>query len=261
MIIDGSKIRDSLKKELRIAVKDLDKKPKLAIVLVGDNKVSLKYIEIKRQFAEDIGIEVSVLRSPETSEKNLIAEINKLNNDQDVSGIIIQLPLPQHINADKVLNTISPMKDIDCLSAGGYFESPVVKAVRRIFIEADLNYKDKIFLVIGSGRLVGRPVINFLRAEGINPVIIDENNKSDLKKETKFADVIISGAGQSHLIKKEMIKEGAFLIDAGTSYNNKELAGDIDPECYKKTSFYTPVPGGVGPITVAMLFKNLVENI
>jgi len=262
MVIDGSKIGDSIKKELTEKIKFLTKKPKLVIFLIGNNHISEKYVEIKKKFGFDIGAKVSVVKYDDISEKDLVKKIKEANKDKNITGIIVQLPLPVGLDTEKILDSINSKKDIDCLSSQECkMTPPLVAVLQKIFEETKFNYKDKNILIVGFGRLVGKPITKFFHQKNLLPVVIDENNKGDLKKEAKKADLIISGVGVPSLITGEMVKERVFLVDAGVNYKGGKIFGDIDKSAYKKASFYTSVPGGVGPITVAMLFRNLVVRV
>jgi len=265
MEIDGRKIASEIKEKLKKKVAKLTEKPSLAIIYVGKDKIIDQFIKIKKKFGEEIGVQVLVFNFPENVNiQDLLNEIQRLN--KKYSGIIIQLPLPANLPPDFILNSVSLEKDIDVLSeksfgafSRGEFRvlPPVVAAVKEIFYGRGRGWlKNKKIAIIGEGRLVGKPIIAWLRLQKIEPIICNkEINLSSLKN----ADIIISGAGSPHLIKPGMIKKGVILIDAGTSETGGKILGDIDPLCYGKSSLFTPVPGGVGSITVAKLFENLVN--
>lgn len=273
MVIDGKKIAEEIKQELKKEVELIDEPIKLAIIQVGDNPASSKFVEKKEKFAEEIGVKAKVYKFPEdisTSKlRKKIAEIVHPSADgRQRLGVIIQLPLPSHINTQYILDSVPLGKDVDVLSAKatGEFSAgksnilpPVVGAVREILSLGDLVSKlvGKNVVVVGAGLLVGKPVATWLINEGATVTVLDKNTR-DIKPFTLMADIIISGAGSPGLIKPDMIKDGAVLIDAGTSEQSGKLVGDIDPACSDKASLFTSVPGGVGPITVAMVFKNLV---
>jgi methylenetetrahydrofolate dehydrogenase (NADP+) / methenyltetrahydrofolate cyclohydrolase len=258
MIVDGKKIAEDIKAELRIAVRQLIKTPVLAVVWVGDLTVSSKYIEKKRRFAEEAGMKLRLFEyQDEIEQSELQAEIDRLVNDPEITGIIVQLPLPARLNTEEILNSIPPEKDVDALGDSPKVLSPVVGAIREILNRHQVELKNKKVAVIGQGKLVGRPVALALASEGVDVKVITKETP-DLKAALKSVDVIITGAGEPSLIKPELIKEGAVIIDAGTSEASGKLRGDADPACANRCSLFTPVPGGVGPITVAMLFKNLL---
>lgn len=267
MIIDGRKIAEEIKHELKekLARRGLV----LAVILVGDDPASRKFVERKIKFGEAVGVEVRLFEYEENiTETDLAGEVEKLANDNGTAGIVIQLPLPRQINTSKILNLIPASKDVDALSENASVLAPVVGAVKEILERSGVDLAGKRVLVIGQGKLVGRPVAIWLAQEGYEVETADINTKN-LAELTKKADVIISGAGRPGLIKPEMLarptrgglKDGVVLIDAGTSEQSGKLAGDADPACAEKCSLFTPVPGGVGPITVAMIFKNLLQLV
>ena len=256
-IIDGRKIAEEIKKKLREKLKSFDRQLKLAIIYAGKNPAIDQFLKIKKDFGEEIGVKVNIYRYPDdiTAEK-LLAEIKKVSNSS--SGVIVQLPLPEGLPVEEILAAIPKERDVDALSGSSLFESPVVLAVREIFSRYGIKLENKTIAVVGRGRLVGGPIIRSLLKEGHSPIVINKENP-DFSKLRK-ADIIISGAGTQGLIKKEMIKEGVVLIDAGTSESYGKISGDVDPGCYAAASLYTRVPGGIGPITVAKLYENLLKS-
>ncbi|MCR4284170.1 MAG: bifunctional 5,10-methylenetetrahydrofolate dehydrogenase/5,10-methenyltetrahydrofolate cyclohydrolase [Parcubacteria group bacterium] len=274
MIIDGKKIAEDIKQNLKDEIKSTDKQLRLAIIQVGEDMASSKFVEKKEKFAEEIGVKTKVYKlRGDISTSKLRKKISEITHPpfggKKSSGVIVQLPLPSHINTQYILNSIPLQKDVDVLSsrAIGEFVSgkssvlpPVVGAIKEIFLFGGSTAKlaDKNVVVVGAGLLVGKPAANWLINEGATVSVLNKDTL-DISKFTKEADIIISGAGSPGLIKPEMIKDGVVLIDAGTSEQAGKLVGDIDPACRDKASLFTPVPGGVGPITVAMVFKNLVE--
>ncbi|MFA5001324.1 MAG: bifunctional 5,10-methylenetetrahydrofolate dehydrogenase/5,10-methenyltetrahydrofolate cyclohydrolase [Candidatus Paceibacterota bacterium] len=259
MITDGKalaeEIKNNLKKESR------GKNLRLDVVWVGDNAVSEKYVERKKKIGEEIGIEVVVHELiADITEEDLISEIEKLNNDERVNGIIVQLPLPKQLDESKILNLVAPEKDVDALSHEAKVLSPTVGAIKEILERNNVDFRNKKIVVLGKGKLVGRPVAIWLTQEGGEVVVIDsKTSDTDSLKFLQTADIIVSGVGQPGLIKPASIKMGVILIDAGTSESEGQLKGDADPACAEKCSLFTSVPGGVGPLTVVMLFKNLLS--
>ncbi len=267
MLVDGRKIAQEIKDQLREAILKLEKKPRLDIVYVGENPVIESFIRIKRKVGEEIGVETLVHRFPETiSQDELEGEILNIGKDAEGNGIVVQLPLPQSLDTDAVLNMIPPEKDVDVLSRaafqkfsnGGNIFPPVAGAVKEILGMAGVILKkDLKVVVLGRGRLVGEPVVAWLSREGVSPVVADKETEN-ISELLRDADIIISGIGVPGFIKPEMLKDSVILVDAGTSEQAGKVAGDADPLCEEKCSIFTPVPGGVGPITVAILFRNLV---
>lgn len=270
-IFDGKKSATAILEEIKENVSKSKKIPKIAVILVGQSRESKLYIRIKREAAHYVGIKIEEYDFKErTKEADIIQKIISLNCDKSVDGLIVQLPLPEGFDAEKIISTIAPEKDVDgfhkinrrLLEKGKPFFYPVLPLA--IFTSLKCALKDaknkKIFAVVNS-EVFGETLRNFFKREKIkiNYVLLGKISSSRLKARTQSADVIISVCGFSNLIKGDMIKDGAILIDAGMRFENKKkLKGDIDRESVKgKASFLTPVPGGIGPLTVAFLLKNV----
>jgi len=282
LIIDGKKIAEEIKSDLKKQIAKIGKKLKLAIVFIGDDKPTRRFIELKRKFAKEIGVETRVYNlSVDISVTKLRAEISKICHIKENTGVIVQLPLPiaknsQNVDAGKkqiqyVLNGIISKKDVDVLSsqAIGNFVTgrskilpPVVGAMKEIMDRSEVSAKGKNVVVIGTGMLVGKPVVSWFINQGATVSVLNKST-ADIKQFTLNADIIVTGAGQAKIITVGMVKDGVVIIDAGTSVEKGEekskLVGDVDPAVEEKASVFTPVPGGVGPITVAMIFRNLLE--
>lgn len=260
MIINGNKLADELAGRLK---KEFEKLPHLTVgaVLVGKNPASMSFLKQKSKMAVALGVNFRVFKfNQKITSGRLVKEVLKLNGSKTVNGIIVQLPLPGQINADRILAAVDPKKDIDALSPAPRVLAPTVGAVKFIFEKYKINYKNQGILVIGRGRLVGQPIFNWLSRRTNNVVNIDEEQKGKLQNYTKKADIIISGVGKGGLIRKEMIKSGAVLIDFGFNKRGGKIKGDFDfASCVKKAKLITPVPGGMGPLMVAMLFRNLLK--
>lgn len=267
-IIDGRKIKEEILNKLKSDVDSLSFTPLFCDILVGDNSVSSKYVDIKGKNAESIGIKFRKIQFPENvTQEELITEIENLNKVPHVCGIIVQLPLPSHINTSFVLDSISPLLDVDCLGKEasndfynntGLLGCPTALSCVYLLDSLNIDLTNKKIVVLGQGQLVGLPVAHLLRSRGFNVETIKSNtqNASELLKE---ADVIISGIGRDNFIKGEIVKEGVIIIDAGTSEEGGTIYGDVDFESVSNVaSFITPCPGGVGPVTVAMLLKNVI---
>lgn len=265
MVIDGRKIAAEIKAKLAVQA---GVKPTLALVLVGEDPASATFVKVKKKFGEAIGTEVKIFEYEENiSQPELEEVVTTLVNKSEITGIVVQLPLPTHLNSDKILGLITPAKDVDALGQEPRVLSPVVGAVKEILDRNKINLAGKKAVVIGRGKLVGQPVAIWLTQEGAEVKIADSKTQN-LPELLAIADIIISGAGVPHFINPEMIKTGVILIDAATSDlpageagANGKLAGDADPACADKCSIFTPVPGGVGPITVAKLFENLFDLV
>jgi len=265
MIIDGKALAEEIKQDLRDRARGKDLC--LAVVWVGEDLVSKRYIERKKKLGLDLGIGVVVYEYPsDILEVDLIEEIKRLTVDEKIKGIIVQLPLPARMSSDgsegideqKILDLIPPEKDVDALGREPKVLPPTVEAIKYILEKNKVSLDGKNVVVLGKGKLVGRPVAIWLTGEGANVSVVDSKT-ADPDSLLKQADIIVSGVGRSDLITPEVIKEGVILVDAGTSEASGQLVGDANPACADKCSLFTPVPGGVGPLTVVMLFKNLLD--
>ena len=266
MKVDGRHIASAILKDLKIKVKKLQEKniiPHLAIVLVGDDPASKTYVKQKILTAEKIGIKTSLFQYPSSiSTKNLLGHLNDLNHLSNVHGIIVQQPFSSHIDQEKIVNAITVQKDVDGFHPQSKFEMPIVLAVLKILEEVQGSTpgvdKRKI-VVIGKGETGGKPIINSFKKMGINPTVIDSKTK-DPQSLTETANIIISAVGKPNIIKPNMTKKGVILISIGLHKGSDgKLHGDYEENEIKNiASFYTPTPGGVGPVNVAMLLKNVV---
>lgn len=264
MIIDGKKIAGEILSRTKKRAGFLPRAPHILAISAGDNAATNSYLKIKEARALDAGC---VLGVKKFREDVFVEELISTISSSSADSIIVQLPLPKHIDSRDVRNSIPFSKDADVLSrlARENFESrddailpPVVGAVKEILDSQGVFIKYKKAVVVGNGFLVGMPVANWLDRNGaIVKVVTIESG--DLEKEIIDADIIVCGAGSPGIIKPDMIKDGVVLIDAGTSEANGKVVGDADPECANKCSVFTPVPGGVGPIAVAKLFENVVR--
>lgn len=267
-IIDGKKVAKELKENLRKVIELFPTKPKLAVIQVGDDPASKIYVNMKRKEAEKIGIDFMFIKyDSDINEKIISDTIETLNNDNSVNGILVQLPLPSNIDANKILNLIDPSKDVDGLT--DYNMAKLINkkdaimpctpfGIIKLLECYNIDVRDKNVVVVGRSNLVGRPLSNILLNMDATVTICHSKTK-DLKEYTKRADILFVAVGKKHLITKDMIKKGAILIDVGINRENDEIYGDIDFEhVYNKCSMITPVPGGVGPMTIAMLLYNLV---
>ena len=267
ILMDGKaaaqKILDALKQEAAA----LAKKPRLAVVAVGEDPVIANFIAQKKKTADFVGAEMRVYPFPADIMTNALRKrIAEIVHEKKNTGVIIQLSLPAHINKQYILNAIPLEKDADVLSsrAVGNFATgkspimpPVAGAIKALFEEYEIDYQKKNIVILGAGALVGRPMALWLMAEDRGFALITEKTR-DSQDILREADIVISGVGKPQSITGEMIKKGAVVIDAGTSESAGEMVGDVDADSVgAKAAFLTPVPGGVGPVTVAILFKNL----
>lgn len=262
----GKLVVTQMERELKESIAALSHAPTVGIVYVGTNPVIEHFISMKQRFAERIGVHLMVYRLPTTSSTDEIVQNVRAIGEKH-NGLIIQLPLPHGVDTDAVLDAVPLQKDIDMLSinarshiANGHAEVlPAVAGAIREFIErTPISILGKKIVIIGQGKLVGAPVRAWLKTLHIEPVMVSRET-ADLKGVLETADVIISGAGSPGLITSDMIKEGVILFDAGTSEVEGKIEGDIAKDAYLKASYYTPVPGGIGPVTIACLFKNLLR--
>lgn len=268
MIVDGKAIAEKIKSSLKEEISKSKKKIRLAVLKVGKDAVTVKYLEVKRKFAEAIGVDVRIYEvAIDISNNKLREKLSEIVHIDKNTGVIVQLPMPPAINMQYILDAIVPEKDPDILSSKSWGKfsigkskilPPVVGAIKTIFDENKIEIKGKNAVVVGAGRLVGKPVAVWLIGEGGTVSVIDENTKNP-EGYTIKADIIISGVGKPKLIKADMVRDGVVAIDCGTSESSGTVSGDIDPDVAKKASIFAPVPGGVGPITIAMLFRNLIE--
>lgn len=268
ILIDGKKIRKEILSKVKKEVAKLPFVPVFCDILVGENPMSMQYANMKAKTAMSVGIRFHKASFPSTiTTEELVKEIKILNKVENMCGIIIQLPLPPSINSRIVLDTITPHLDVDFLGgiASKLFYSgnakrgfPTALACVAILNSLNLSLKNKKIVVLGQGDLVGKPVTALLRFKGVNPVVLRSKteNKENLIKE---ADIIISGIGKGRYIKGNMIKKDVILIDAGTSEGSSGIMGDVDLESVMNiANFVSPVPGGVGPVTVAILLENVL---
>ncbi|GAB5046740.1 bifunctional methylenetetrahydrofolate dehydrogenase/methenyltetrahydrofolate cyclohydrolase FolD [Thermodesulfovibrio sp. TK110] len=271
-IIDGkllaSKIKEELKKEVH-NLKDKGIRPCLAVVLVGENKASQKYVAFKEMSCNELDIESIVYRLPEnTDEASLIKLIDELNDNPQVNGILVQLPLPKNLNQQKILEKINPFKDVDgftpyCLGKL-LMDTPLFipctpKGVLRMLDEYKINLEGKNAVVIGRSIIVGKPLSLLLLKRNATVTVCHSKTK-ELHEITKRADILCVAIGKEKFINASMVKEGAVVVDIGINVTaNGKVAGDVDfNEVKEKASYITPVPGGVGPMTIAMLMENTV---
>jgi len=227
----------------------------LGILIVGSDTVTDAFVRAKERAAAGIGVTVLRASVPETASTNqVIAALNELS--ADVDGLIVQLPLPSNVDTDAVLGALPPEKDVDGISPHPLVRPPVAEAVNEIVRESGVATKGLRAVVVGAGRLVGQPAARLLETLECTVTVLQKGDSLDSLSD---ADIIVSGAGQPGMITPEHVKPGAIIIDAGTSESSGKVVGDADPRCAEKCSIFTPVPGGVGPIAVAMIFKNLFE--
>ena len=273
MILDGKKAAAELREELKKKIIELKSTyntvPGLTVILIGEDPPSKIYVRNKEKFAIEVGINSQVIKYPEdVEEKVVLNKIKELNSDNKVSGILVQLPLPKHIDKRKVIETIDPIKDVDGfhpvnvgnLSSGYDSSIPCTPLGCYLLIKKiEKNLNGKHAVVIGRSNLNGKPMTQLLLKENCT-VTITHSKTKDLKAECNRADIIIAAVGRPKLIKGDWVKKGAIVIDVGINKTDSGLVGDVDfDEVSKVAKAITPVPGGVGPMTIACLLSNTVE--
>lgn len=261
MIVDGRAIAKDVLDEVATAAADFSAAPRLTIVTCAPNFETGKYLALKKKKAATVGISINVIElMQDCTTEETIKTINVATEQSD--GIVVQLPLPPHIDTDKVLAAVPTTHDVDAIHYDGESDvlPPVVGAIAAIANRHDVSFSDMRVAIIGAGRLVGAPAILWAAEQGVQSVSIVTSDTPSDESEAAIAgaDIIISGAGVPGLITPEKIKEGVVIFDAGTSEDGGTLAGDAGPACAEKASLFTPVPGGIGPITIACLLKNLI---
>ncbi len=258
MNIDGRAIAKEIREQLRRDIVASGRKLTLGFVRSGDDLVAEKFVAMKSRTAGEIGIQViEIPLSTDATTEDAVAAVRDLSGRTD--GIIVQMPLAKHIDSAKVVASIPTHKDVDVMNGSeNVILAPVTGAIREIFKRYDILVAGKSAAVVGAGKLVGQPTAHWLEKEGAI-VTVSTRESGDIVENTKNADIVILGAGKAGILTPDMIKENAVVIDAGTTESEGEVLGDADPMCAEKASVFTPVPGGVGPIAVAMIFKNLFE--
>ena len=273
MIINGKKIAETFRQKLKKQIIEIKSNfktvPGLTVILIGEDPASTIYVKNKEKFSKEIGIDSKVIRYPENIEEKVVLEkIIELNKNKKVSGILVQLPLPKHINKQKVIETILPEKDVDGfhpinvgnLSSG--YDSKIPCTPLGCFLllkEVEKNLSGKHAVVIGRSNLNGKPMAQLLLKENCT-VTITHSKTKDLKSECNRADIIIAAVGKPKLVKGDWVKKDAIVIDVGINKTTDGIVGDVDfNEVSKVARAITPVPGGVGPMTIACLLRNTVE--
>ena len=270
IILDGKMLRDKIFESLKVKLDKMQQKPTLAVILVGENPASQIYVRNKKKTAEKLGINSLSIEYPsDISEKELLNKIKELNSDEKVTAILVQLPLPAHINKNRIIDAILPQKDVDGLTPynlGKLFsgEEPYVypctpKGILLLLDEYNIKLEGKNIVVVGRSNLVGKPVAQMLLKRNATVTMCHSHTKN-LSEITKTADIIVSAVGKK-VIGEKMLKSDCVVIDVGIFRDeNGKISGDVDFENVSKTAAYiSPVPGGVGPMTIASLMLNTVE--
>lgn len=275
IIIDGKEVAKEKREQIKKRVAELKAEGKsvgLAVIIVGENPASRVYVNNKKKGCLEVGIESFEYALPEsTTEEELKTLVKKLNNDDRVNGILCQLPLPKHINEDAVINTISPEKDVDVfhpqnvghIMIGDYTFLPCTPAgIMEMLKFYNISVSGKKCVVIGRSNIVGKPMAMLLLKEN-GTVEICHSRTENLKEETLSADILVAAVGKTRFVTEDMVKQGAVVIDVGMNRDEDgKLCGDVDfNNVEKKASYITPVPGGVGPMTITMLLENTVRAV
>ena len=270
MIIDGKKeaevLREEIKKEIISIKNKTNKSPALTVILVGDFAPSQIYVKNKEKISKEVGINSNVIKYPkDVSEEEILKKIKELNNDKNVSGILVQLPLPDQISKEKVINLIDPLKDVDGFSpinagnlASGYNAIVPCTPLGCLLLlkKVEKNLSGKHAVIIGRSNLNGKPLAQLLLKENCT-VTITHSKTKNLKEECLKADILIAAVGVANLVKKDWVKSGSVIIDVGINKQGDKIVGDVNFEEVKdKVKAITPVPGGVGPMTIACLLRN-----
>ena len=267
-LMSGVKVRSSLLEDYKEIIKNEGLKIALAIVQVGDNPESNKYINNKLKYTDMVGIDSELYRLPmDISEEEVLKLIDNLNEDEKITGIILQSPTPSHIDFDKCARSIKKEKDVDGFSEENLFAIRdnheeilpcTVKGILKLLNYYDIDIEGKDIVVIGRSNIVGRPLSDALINRNATVTVCHSKTK-DIKTHTKDADIVVSAVGRANLVTEDMVKDGFVGVDVGINFVDGKLVGDFSKDCYEKASYISPVPGGVGPMTVAMIIDNLIE--
>lgn len=272
-IIDGKELAKKIRKELKVECDNLKEKginPKLAVIMVGDNPASKVYVRNKSRACEEIGIEYEeFLLQDNIKQEELINLIKKLNEDKSINGILLQSPIPEHLNINEAFKTITYRKDVDGFTPSSVgklcigedtFISCTPYGVMKMFEEYNIDLTGKNVVILGRSNIVGKPLIQCCLAKNATVTVCHSKTKN-IEEYTKKADVLIAAIGKAKFVTKDMVKKGVVIIDVGINRNEQgKLVGDVDFENVEPlASYITPVPGGVGPMTIAMLMNNVIK--
>lgn len=270
IILDGKTLSNKILDELTQKVSKLAKKPHLVVILVGDDPASQLYVGIKEKVANKIGMKSTVFKYPESTEESVIlSKITELNGNKDVDAILVQVPLPKQIDAKNIIKTISPQKDADgvtpenigkiSLGLEPYAYPCTPKGILRLLDEYKIELEGKHVVIVGRSNIVGKPLAQMALNKNAT-VTICHSHTNNISEIIKTADILVSAVGKNKIIRKEMIKSGCVIIDVGTSKINGKTCGDVDFENVSQiTSYITPVPGAIGPMTIASLMENTLK--
>lgn len=266
--IDGKTLAQTIRAEIQREIRACERAPKLAVILVGEDPSSVLYVRNKEKACHQVGINVHIDRLPAaTSERALLERIHALNEDPGVDGILVQMPLPSHIEERDIISAISPHKDVDgfhpinlgkLLIGEPGIHPPTPSGIIEMLDRYDVHLEGKRAVVIGRSLIVGKPMALMLLERNAT-VTVCHSRTQDLASIVREADVLVVAVGKAHLVQPDWVKPGAVVIDVGQNRLNGQLTGDVHPDAAKHASMITPVPGGVGPMTIAMLLSNTLK--
>jgi methylenetetrahydrofolate dehydrogenase (NADP+)/methenyltetrahydrofolate cyclohydrolase len=270
-VIDGDEISARVREEVADEVAGMDRTPKLVAVLMSDDPASETYVRMKREAAEEVGIDSETVHiDPEASEEKLLSTVTELNEDDEVDGILVQLPLPDHVSEENALEAVAPEKDVDgfhpfnkglLMEGRPRFVPATPKGVVRMLREHGVELEGANVVIVGRSDIVGKPLASLLLSRDVNATpTVCHSRTENVKEHTRNADVIVAAVGVPEFVTADMVSEGVVVVDVGINRVDGELVGDVAyEEVSDKASAITPVPGGVGPMTVASLLENTVE--
>lgn len=268
MILNGKEVALGIKEELKKEVSKITPKPSLVVIQVGDDPASNIYVNSKAKLALEIGYEFCHVKfNSDVTEEEIITKIEEINENDKINGVIVQLPIPKHLNANKIINKIDPIKDIDgltelnagkLLTGDASLVSCTPKGIITLLKHYNIELQGKHVVIVGRSNLVGKPLIGLCLNENATVTICHSKTKN-LEEITKTADILIVAIGKSRFINEKYVKEGSIIVDVGINRVDGKLYGDVDfDSVFKKSSFITPVPGGVGPMTTISLMENVL---
>jgi len=270
-VIDGNEIASRVREEVASEVESLKRTPKLVAVLMSDDPASETYVRMKREAADEVGMDNETVRiDPDASEEELLSTIENLNNDPEVDGILVQLPLPDHVDEGSALEAVTPEKDVDgfhplnkglLLEGNPRFVPATPVGVVRMLREHGVELEGKHVVVVGRSDIVGKPLASLLVSRDVNATVTVCHSRTEaLEDHTRSADIVVAAVGIPEFVTPEMVSEGVVVVDVGINRVDDELLGDVEYEgVAEKAKAITPVPGGVGPMTVASLLENTLE--
>ena len=273
-LIDGKQIASKIHKDIQAEIQKLSERaPGLAFILIGNDPASKAYVRMKKKGCEEVGIHSEILKLPEdTSQKALLSEIKRLNSDPNIDGILVQQPLPKHLSKSEILEAVDPAKDVDgfhpmnigrlLLGEEGGFAACTPLGIMKLINESQVNLEGIQAVILGRSNIVGKPLAALLMQKGVDATVTVAHSKTkNLNEICKSADLLIAAIGRPHFVTSKMVKPGAIVIDVGINRVEDSLVGDVDFKSVKEiASLVTPVPGGVGPMTIAMLLSNTLES-